>query len=177
MTTVIARSPASKAALAAGGLLVAGYGSYYMLNVGTVSKLEREKGDLETKAFVAQGRARRAEGNILESETLVKALQQQVELNNKAVIEVSQQLDAARLKVQQLEAQQQQKEADIQRMKADMAKAQRQREQAKSEVEQFKKESALAEKALQALNEQVAQARKQLNPLNHPVVKNFYKSK
>jgi septal ring factor EnvC (AmiA/AmiB activator) len=79
------------------------------------------------------------------------------------------------VQVQQLEAQQQQKEKDVQRMRADVIKAQQQRDQARSDVERFRQEAALAETALSALNEQVAAARKQLNPLNHPLVRDFYK--
>jgi hypothetical protein len=44
------------------------------------------------QVFVAQGRRRRAESTILESESLIKALQQQSELDNKslaAIIQVS----------------------------------------------------------------------------------------
>jgi peptidoglycan hydrolase CwlO-like protein len=79
------------------------------------------------------------------------------------------------MQVQQLEAQQQQKEKDVQRMRSDIIKAQQQRDQARSDVERFRLEAALAEKALAALNEQVAAARRQLNPLNHPLVRDFYK--
>lgn len=45
------------------------------------------------QVFVAQGRRRRAESTILESESLIKALQQQSELDNKslaAIIQVRQ---------------------------------------------------------------------------------------
>lgn len=87
----------------------------------------------------------------------------------------SQELEAARVRVQQLEAQQEQKEGDLQRMQLDIQRAQQQRETAKGEIERFTKEAALTEKALAALNEQVQAARQQLNPLNHPKVKQFFK--
>jgi predicted nucleic acid-binding Zn-ribbon protein len=86
-----------------------------------------------------------------------------------------QELEATRVKVQQLEAQQQQKETDLQRMQLDIQRAQQQRVTAKDEIERFTREAALTEKALKALNEQVAAARQQLNPLNHPKVRGFFK--
>ncbi|WIA36575.1 hypothetical protein OEZ86_007867 [Tetradesmus obliquus] len=161
--------------MAAGGLFVAGGGAYYMSQIGTVKQLEKEHDVLATKTFVAKGKFKRAESDILESESLIKALQQQTDLDMRAITAISQELEAAKLKVQQLEAQQQQKEADVQRMRADVVKAQQQRDQARSDIEKFRKEAALAEKALAALDEQVAAARKQLNPLNHPLVRDFYK--
>lgn len=140
-----------------------------------VKQLLKEQEALSTKQFVAKGKLRRAESDVSEADTLIKALQQQTDLDSRTITDVTQQLEAARLKVQQLEAQQQQKEADLQRAKDDIAKAQKQRDQAKVDIDRFRKEAALAEKALTALNEQVAQARKQLNPLNHPLVRNMYK--
>lgn len=140
-----------------------------------VRELQKEQDTLTTKQFVAKGKLRRAENDVTEAESLIKALQQQSELDSKSVSELTQQLEAARLKVQQLEAQQQQKEADLQRVREDMGKAQKQRDQARVDIERFRKEAALAEKALAALNDQVAQAKKQLNPLNHPLVRDLYK--
>eukprot|EP00878_Enallax_costatus_P018593 GHUV01019581.1.p1 GENE.GHUV01019581.1~~GHUV01019581.1.p1 ORF type:complete len:149 (+),score=63.45 GHUV01019581.1:1279-1725(+) len=139
-----------------------------------VKQLEKEQDALNTKQFVAKGKLRHAESDITEADTLIKALQQQTELDSRAISEITQQLDAAKLKVQQLEAQQQQKEADLQRAKDDIVKAHKQKDQAKTDIERFRKEAALAEKALAALQDQVAQARKQLNPLNHPVVRDLY---
>lgn len=86
-----------------------------------------------------------------------------------------QELEAARVKVSQLEAQQQQKESDLTRMQLDMQRAAQQRQTAKEEIDRFTREAALAEKALAALNDQVAAARQQLNPLNHPTVRGFFK--
>eukprot|EP00882_Tetradesmus_deserticola_P010680 GHRQ01011281.1.p1 GENE.GHRQ01011281.1~~GHRQ01011281.1.p1 ORF type:complete len:178 (+),score=74.18 GHRQ01011281.1:283-816(+) len=174
-TAVAARSPAGKALLAVGGVLVAGGGAYYFSHIGTVKQLEKEQGALATKSFVAKGKCKRAESDILESESLIKALQQQTDLDMRAITAISQELEAAKLKVQQLEAQQRQKEKDVQRMRADAVKAQQQRDQARSDVQRFRQEAALAEKAAAALDEQVAAARRQLNPLNHPLVRDFYK--
>lgn len=139
-----------------------------------VKQLEKEQTALSTKQFVAKGRIQHAESDITESDTLIKVLQQQTEVDSKAISEVTQQLDAAKLKVQQLEAQQQQKESDLQRAKDDIVKAHNKREQAKTDIERFRKEAALAEKALAALQDQVVQARKQFNPLNHPRVRELY---
>ncbi|KAF6256245.1 hypothetical protein COO60DRAFT_1702445 [Scenedesmus sp. NREL 46B-D3] len=174
-TAVASRSPAGKAVLAAGGLFVAGGGAYYLSHIGTVKQLEKEQDVLATKSFVAKGRFKRAESDILESESLIKALQQQTDLDKRAITAISQELAAAQLKVQQLEAQQQQKEKDVQRMRADVVKAQQQRDQAHSDVQRFRQEAALAEKARAALDEQVAAARRQLNPLNHPLVRDLLK--
>lgn len=55
-----------------------------------VSALQLEKDEMETKVFVAQGRRRRAESTILESESLVKALQQQTEMDQKSLAEIIQ---------------------------------------------------------------------------------------
>eukprot|EP00775_Hariotina_reticulata_P002396 gene2396-2700_t len=171
MAAATAFSTGRKAALAGGGLLVAGYGLNYFSTATKVAALQKDKGDIETKIFVAQGRYRRAESSILESESLIKALQEQKELDSKSMNEIKAQLEEARLKVQQLEAQQQHKQNDIHRMGSDLHKVQLQLEQARVDVEKFRKESALAEKALQAANDQVAAAKKQYNPLNHPALR------
>lgn len=42
------------------------------------------------QVFVAQGRRRRAESTILESESLIKALQQQTELDQKSLSDIIQ---------------------------------------------------------------------------------------
>lgn len=122
---------------------------------------------------MAQGKKRRAESTILESDSLIKALQHQSALDEKSLTGIIGELEAARVRVQQLEAQQEQKEAELVRMRADMQRAAQQREAAKGEIDRFVKEAALAEKALAAINDQVAVARAQLNPLNHPKVKSL----
>lgn len=98
-TAVAARSNAGKAALAAGGVAVAGYGAYYMSNISQVKSLEKEKDTLSTKSFVAKGKFKRAENEIFESESLIKALQQQTDLDSRAITAITQELEAARLKV------------------------------------------------------------------------------
>lgn len=98
---VASRSNAGKAALAAGGVVVAGYGAYYLSNLSQVKALEKEKDGLATKSFVAKGKFKRAENDILESESLIKALQQQTELDSRTITAIAQELEAARLKVQQ----------------------------------------------------------------------------
>lgn len=169
------RSTAQKAGLAIGAGLTAGVGAYYITQSSVVSALQVEKDEMETKVFVAQGKRRRCESTILESDSLIKALQQQSELDQKSLTEIIQELEAARVKVAQLEAQQQQKESDLTRMQLDMQRAAQQRQTAKEEIDRFTREAALAEKALAALNDQVAAAQQQLNPLNHPKVRSFFK--
>ena len=85
--------------MAVGGLFVAGGGAYYMSQIGTVKQLEKEHDVLATKSFVAKGKFKRAESDILESESLIKALQQQTDLDMRAITAISQELEAAKLKV------------------------------------------------------------------------------
>jgi hypothetical protein len=98
-TAVASRSPAAKAAIAAGGVFVAGGSAYYLSQIGTVKQLEKEQDVLATKSFVAKGKFKRAESDILESESLIKALQQQTDLDMRAITAISQELEAAKLKV------------------------------------------------------------------------------
>lgn len=90
--------------MAAGGLFVAGGGAYYMSQIGTVKQLEKEHDVLATKTFVAKGKFKRAESDILESESLIKALQQQTDLDMRAITAISQELEAAKLQVGQEDA-------------------------------------------------------------------------
>ena len=170
-------TPLRKVAAGAGGLVVFSYGAYYATHQSQVSALEREKTDLETKVFVAQGKSRKAENAITDNTSLIKVLQQQAELQKKSASELVQQLDAAREKVKQLEAQQAQKEADLKKIDTDIGKAGKTIEQARVDVQRFKDEAKLAEKALQTIGQQVADARKQLNPLNHPFIRDLRKAK
>eukprot|EP00877_Chromochloris_zofingiensis_P005454 jgi/Chrzof1/1490/Cz10g09230.t1 len=161
--------------LGAGGAVAVGYGVYYATHVGTVRTLEREKGDLETKVFVSQGKTRRAESRALENESLFKVLQQQTEVEQRSAAELQQQLDEARYKVQRLEEQYQQKQEEIERIHSELADVSKGIEEAKAEAKRFKEEAALADRSLRTLSAQIVQAKSQLNPLNHPLVRNMYK--
>lgn len=166
-----------KVAAGAGGVVLLGYGTYYATHSSQVSALEREKTDLETKVFVAQGKSRKAENAMNDNTSLVKVLQQQAELQQKSASELSQQLELARDKVKQLEAQQAQKEADLKKIDTDISKARKSIDQARIDVQRYKDEAKLTEKALQTISQQVADARKQLNPLNHPAIRDLLRGK
>jgi chromosome segregation ATPase len=165
------------AALAVAALGGGGYGLYYANNASKVADLQKQQDALATKSYVASSKAKRCETTILDSEALVKVLQQQASVNTEAMKSLDQDLTAARQKVQQLEEQQKQKAAELKKLQADMQKAHQDAEQARQDIDKYKNEAKLAEKALTAMNEQIVEAKKLLNPLNHPYVQGLYKKR
>ncbi len=175
MAAKSAGSRAARIGLAIAGGSVLGYGAYYASQATAVSALKRQKGEAETKVFVSQGKFRRAESTIQETDSLIKALQQQTEQGKRGLAEVGQQLAAARQQVQQLEAVQQQKQEEVQRTHQDIERAQAALEQARRDLTQSKQDTTMAEQSLRLLNQQMADAKSRYNPLNHPRVKGMFK--
>jgi chromosome segregation ATPase len=164
-------STARRAGLAVGGAALAGFGAYYATQAAQVAALEGERRDLETKAFVAKGKALRAESSVQENEALIAALARQREVDTAAALDLAQQLGQARARVQELEQARAQKERDARRCVEDGERAKSALETARGEIARFRDEAAASEKALRALQARVAEARRMLNPLNHPAVR------
>jgi chromosome segregation ATPase len=164
-------STARRAGLAVGGAALAGFGAYYATQAAQVAALEGERRDLETKAFVAKGKALRAESSVQENEALVSALARRREADLRACEELGAQLASARARVQELEGARAQKERDARRCAEDGERARSALEAARGEIERFRGEAAASERALRALQARVAEARRMLNPLNHPAVR------
>jgi hypothetical protein len=175
MAAKTAVTPA-RAVLGLGALGLAGFGAYYVAQNAELVALAAAKQELETKVFVAQGKARRAESRVLETESLIKALQQQTELGLKSEADIELELTAARQAVARLEEQQAQKREDLQRLKYDFNKAQVALEDARREAVRFKQDAAAADHSLQQASAQLVAARERLNPLQHPAIKEFFKS-
>jgi chromosome segregation ATPase len=154
-----------------GGAATVAYGSYYLTQSTGLSKLRQEQRGLETQVFVAQGKSRRSESDVLETETLIKALGQQAQLAEQARGEIAHQLTAALAAVRMLEAQQQQNSEDIVRIQDDLAKSRSSLEQHRHSAIRFKQEAAAAEQTLVTVRGQIAASQQRLNPLNHPRVK------
>lgn len=162
---------ARRAGLAVGGAALAGFGAYYATQAAQVAALEGERRDLETKAFVAKGKALRAESSVQENEALIAALARQREVDVRAADDLGKQLASARARVQELEQARLQKERDAARCLQEGERAKSALETARGEIGRFRAEAAASEGALRALQAQVAEARRMLNPLNHPAIR------
>ncbi|GBF88114.1 hypothetical protein Rsub_00826 [Raphidocelis subcapitata] len=155
--------------VAGGGLAV--YGAYWASQAGVVTALERQREDLETKVFVSQSKARRAESDALETEALIGALRQQSDLDSAVASEIAAQLEAARAEVSRLEAAQQQRRDSAARAKREAAEAAARLEQLRLDAVQFKADASKADAALGIAAAEVAAARQRMsNPLKHPLV-------
>jgi len=162
---------ARRAGVAAGGAALAGLGAYYATQAAQVAALEGERRDLETKAFVAKGKALRAESSAQESEALIAALAAKAQADAAAAGELGSQLEAARARVSELELARLQRERDARRGAEDGERARSALGAALAEAERFRAEAAAGERALRALQGRVAEARRMLNPLNHPAIR------
>lgn len=105
-----------------GGAAAAGGAAFYIIHAQEVSNLQKQKDDVEQEVVSQQNRVRRNESLILEQDSLIKALQQQSSLEKESLKEIDSQVEAAKLKLQQVEAQRKQKYTDIKRMETDQVR-------------------------------------------------------
>lgn len=150
------------------------YGVYYAVQYNEVTKIQREYASTEQQAYLEQGKQRRAESKLLEQESLIKALQQQADLERTGVKELEKQLESTRLKVHQLESQVKEKVKDLERIEKERQAATGQIERAKAESKRHKEAATLAEQSLKLLELQVQESKAKLNPLHHPLVKQYF---
>ena len=151
----------------------AGTAGYVLYHESEVSSLQKKKVTLEKAATQERNQLRAYESQISEQHSLIKALQQQGELERKAMVDLGGSLKAARDKVAQLEAQQQQTEADMQRLEREAAEAQAKIDSIRSSAEKLQQKQASTEQNIKLMQQEVVKAKELVNPLNHPKVRNL----
>lgn len=166
-------SPLARALAVGGGAVFVGAAGWVAVAQQEVSAKKREKDGAEAELLSEQNTFKRAESTALESESLIKALQQQTALERASMGELESELEAARRRVSTLEAQAKQKSGDIARMQRDSASAADRLDKARADQVRLRRSVALAQVALAERQAEVEAARLRMNPLNHPKVKSL----
>lgn len=166
---------ASQVALGGLGVLGLGFTGYYLSQARDVSKLAAEQEEIEQSLVLERGKARRAESQVLENESLVKGLLQLRDVGKQQLREIDNHLEAARKKVQLLEQQRRDQEDSVGKTDQDIKNAEAKALQLKAAIVKHKDAATLAEQSLRLVQERYLESKQKLNPLNHPIVRDIWK--
>jgi chromosome segregation ATPase len=155
--------------------IAAGVGTavYVAQQSSEVNKLMKQRNDIEKSATQSKTQIRKYESQVLEQESLIKVLQQQGEVERKAMSELDKSLAAARAKVAQLESQHSLKMDDLKRIDQEASDAAAKIVNMRGQIDTLHKSAATQEQNLKIMQQEVLKAKDLMNPLNHPKIKNM----